>query len=84
MTVLFPSLSDATAGISTLHYVLCKDKMSSSHIPEELISRVCLPDYLTFGCECTISEVSSRTKIPVNVVPDDLLNVMCMAGDWQN
>lgn len=71
MTVLSPKFSDATSGTKAPLHVPYKDKMSSSHISEEL--RVCLAAYPTFGWEYSTSEVSGKFKIPVNAVPAVLL-----------
>ena len=61
--------------------VFFTDKMSSSHIPEELIKRVCLAEYPTFGWEGSISEVSSITRTPVNVAAAVLLKMTEVTDD---
>lgn len=81
MTVLLPSLSDATAGTRAPLHVLYTGKMSSSHSPEELIKRVFLSEYPMFGCKCSINEVSSITRTPVNVVPTVLLKMTEVTDD---
>lgn len=80
MTALFPNLPDATAGTGALLHVPYEDKMSSSHIPEELIKGVHLAEYPTFGWECGAGEVSSVSRTPVNV---DLLKMAEVTDDWQ-
>lgn len=83
MAVLFPNLSDATAGSRAPLHALYRDKMSSSHIPEELVKRVSLADSPAFGWERSASEVSSITGTPGKVVPDDLLKMTKVTNDWQ-